>query len=55
MFGLGITELVIILALGLLLFGAKLPTLARSLGRSVTEFKRGVHSVTEEINVPVKN
>jgi sec-independent protein translocase protein TatA len=40
---LGPPELLIILAIVLLLFGArKLPNLARSLGRSSKEFKRGL-------------
>lgn len=40
---LGPTELVIILAVLLLLFGAtKIPKLARSLGRSTSEFKKGL-------------
>jgi sec-independent protein translocase protein TatA len=42
MFGLGYQELMIILIIVLLLFGAqKLPELARGLGKSVSEFKRG--------------
>ena len=40
---LGVPELLIILFIILLLFGgAKLPSLARSLGSSVNEFKKGV-------------
>lgn len=39
---LGMPELIIILVVILLLFGArKLPDLARSLGRSINEFKKG--------------
>jgi sec-independent protein translocase protein TatA len=38
----GLTELIIILVIILVLFGArKLPDLARSLGRSLGEFKKG--------------
>ena len=40
--GLGGPELILILIVVLLLFGAKkLPELARSLGKSVNEFKKG--------------
>jgi sec-independent protein translocase protein TatA len=40
---LGAPEILIILAVVLLLFGAKkLPELARSLGKSSTEFKKGL-------------
>jgi sec-independent protein translocase protein TatA len=39
---LGITEVLIILLVLILLFGAKrIPDLARSLGRSLSEFKKG--------------
>jgi sec-independent protein translocase protein TatA len=41
---LGPTELLIILAIVLLVFGSsKLPKLARSLGAASTEFKKGLH------------
>ena len=43
MFGIGIQELLVILFVILLLFGAKkLPELARSLGKAVGEFKKGL-------------
>ena len=42
--GFGIAELLILLAIVLLLFGAKrLPELARGLGKSVTNFKSGLN------------
>lgn len=42
MFGIGTTELLIVLAVVLLLFGNRLPSTMRSLGRSMIEFKRGL-------------
>src|SRR4030095_16039887 len=49
MFGLGYQELLIILVIVLILFGAnRLPQLARSLGSSVKEFKKGVNEVKAE-------
>ncbi len=49
MFGLGYQELLIILLIVLILFGAsRLPELARSLGSSVKEFKKGVNEAREE-------
>jgi len=42
MFGLGYQELMIILVIVLILFGSqKLPELARGLGKSISEFKKG--------------
>ena len=44
MFGLGYQELLLILVIVLILFGAnRLPELARSLGSSVKEFKKGIN------------
>ena len=45
---LGATELIIVLVILLVLFGgAKLPKLARSLGRAQKEFKEGVTEATK--------
>ena len=43
MFGIGLPELLVVLGVLLLLFGTRLPSLARSMGKSITEFKRGMH------------
>jgi len=41
--GVGSTELMVILGIMVLLFGSsKLPKLARSMGKSATEFKKGL-------------
>lgn len=44
----GTTELLLIAALALLLFGGKkLPELMRGLGKGVSEFKKGVREVSD--------
>jgi sec-independent protein translocase protein TatA len=49
MFGLGYQELLLILVIVLILFGAqRLPDLARSLGSSVKEFKKGVTELKDD-------
>lgn len=46
--GIGIWQLVIVLAIVLLLFGSRLPSLARSFGQSITEFKKGVKEIDDQ-------
>jgi sec-independent protein translocase protein TatA len=49
MFGLGMMELVVIGAIIFLLFGAKrLPQLGRSMGESITNFKKGLKESQDE-------
>ncbi|HEY3963533.1 MAG TPA: twin-arginine translocase TatA/TatE family subunit [Planctomycetaceae bacterium] len=55
MFGIGQTELLIFLVIVVVLFGStRIPTLARSLGKSITEFKKGVAGIDEEKPAPEK-
>ncbi len=49
-FGLpGSTEWIVLLVLGLLIFGRRLPEVGRSLGRGIVEFKKGIKGIEDEI------
>ncbi|MCE9605308.1 MAG: twin-arginine translocase TatA/TatE family subunit [Planctomycetia bacterium] len=50
MFGLGPMEMVIIGVLAILLFGNRLPEVAKSVGKGFNEFKKGMHGIDEEVN-----
>ncbi len=51
LFNLGGGEIILILALVLILFGArKLPELAKGLGQGIKEFKKATREVTEEVS-----
>ena len=53
--GIGAPELIIILVIVLLLFGAKkLPEMARSLGKSQGEFKKGIKEGADEADLEAK-
>jgi len=45
----GPVELLIIAGILLLLFGGRLPSVMRNLGRGVVEFKKGIQGVDDEI------
>ena len=51
MFGLGTTELLVLAVLGLLLFGRRLPEVGKNLGKGIVEFKKGLKSVEDEVEV----
>ena len=58
MFGIGVPELLIILAIALIVIGPKkLPDLAKSLGRALNEFKKATREFKDSLDVDddVKN
>ncbi|MFQ5415181.1 MAG: twin-arginine translocase TatA/TatE family subunit, partial [Phycisphaerae bacterium] len=54
-FGLpGGAEWIVIGVLALLIFGRRLPEVARSLGKSIVEFKRGIKDVKDDVEVTAR-
>jgi sec-independent protein translocase protein TatA len=47
-FNLGAQEMIILLIIGVLLFGRKLPEVGRYLGKGIVEFKKGVKGLEDE-------
>ena len=43
-------EWIILIVLGLLLFGRKLPDVGRSLGKGIVEFKKGLKGLEDEVD-----
>lgn len=43
-------ELLIVLVIALLLFGKRLPEVARGLGKGIVEFKKGMRGIEDEID-----
>ena len=53
MFGIGVPELILILVVGLIVFGpGKLPEMGRSLGKGIREFRNASNALTAAINAP---
>ncbi|HED54358.1 MAG TPA: twin-arginine translocase TatA/TatE family subunit [Phycisphaerales bacterium] len=50
----GNVEILVILLVGLILFGRRLPEVGRGLGKSIVEFKKGLRDVTDEIDTVSK-
>lgn len=48
--GIGPWEIAIIAAVGVLVFGNRLPEVGKSLGKGIVEFKKGLKGIKEEID-----
>jgi sec-independent protein translocase protein TatA len=48
-FGLGPMEIVVLVVLGVLLFGKNLPSMGRYIGKSIVEFKKGVKGLEDDV------
>jgi sec-independent protein translocase protein TatA len=48
--GLGMQEILVLLLLGVLLFGRKLPDVGRSIGKTVKAFQQGVRGLEEDVD-----
>ena len=46
----GMGEMLVIGIIALLLFGKRLPDVARSLGKGIVEFKKGVRGIEDEVD-----
>lgn len=56
MFNLGTGEIIIILVIFLILFGAKkIPELAQGLGKGIKEFKKSMKDIEEDISISDKS
>ena len=56
MFGLGPQEIILILLVVLLLFGAKkIPEVARGLGKGIREFKKAAKEIEDEVKIEEEN
>lgn len=47
---LGPMEMMVIVGLGVLLFGKRLPEVGRSLGKGIVEFKKGLKGIEDEVD-----
>src|SRR5437879_12250399 len=49
-FNLGAQEMIILLIVGVLLFGRRLPEVGRYLGKGIVEFKKGIKGLEDDVD-----
>jgi len=47
---LGTGEMIVLLIIGVLLFGRKLPDVGRYLGKGIVEFKKGIKGIEDDVD-----
>lgn len=55
MLGLGTQEMLVLLVLGVLFFGKRLPEVGRSVGKTIMEFKNSLRGVEDEFSSAFRN
>lgn len=49
-FGIGVTEMILLAVVAVMLFGGRLPEVAKQLGESYVQFRRGLDDIKSSIN-----
>ena len=50
--GIGMFEMIVLLFLGVLIFGKRMPEVGKSLGKGIVEFKKGLAGIEDDVNKP---
>jgi sec-independent protein translocase protein TatA len=48
------TAVAVLAVLGVILFGRRLPEIGRSIGKTIVEFKKGMHGLEDDLDLSVK-
>src|SRR5690348_9880736 len=50
--GIGMFEMIVLLFLGVLIFGKRMPEVGKSLGKGIVEFKKGLAGIEDDVTKP---